>query len=102
MAVNWLEASATFKKRTEEKILFILLCLFDLTFTVVAVSMGFTELNPVMVFLIRMPALLLAVKLGVPILIAWLVPGRLLWPAIVLLALAAIWNMKEIIVFFFF
>ena len=102
MGTNWFEASATFKKCTEEKVLFILLCLFDLTFTVVAVSMGFTEINPVMKFLIGMPWLLLVVKAGVPVLIAWLIPGRLLWPSICLLALVAVWNIKEIAGFFFF
>jgi hypothetical protein len=84
-----------------EKASFILLCLFDLTFSVVAVSLGFTELNPVMNFLIQIPVLLLLVKLAIPILIAWLIPGRLLWPSIALLALVTIWNIKEILVFFF-
>jgi hypothetical protein len=101
MTTNWFEASATFKKCTVEKASFILLCLFDLTFSVVAVSLGFTELNPVMNFLIQIPVLLLLVKLAIPILIAWLIPGRLLWPSIGLLALVTIWNIKEILVFFF-
>jgi hypothetical protein len=101
MTTNWFEASATFKKCTVEKASFILLCLFDLTFSVVAVSLGFTELNPVMNFLIQIPVLLLLVKLAIPILIAWLIPGRLLWPSIALLALVTIWNIKEILVFFF-
>jgi hypothetical protein len=101
-AVNWFEASATFKKRTVEKVSFILLCLFDLTMSVVAVNLGFTEINPVMSFLIQIPALLILVKLAIPVLIAWLIPGRLLWPSIALLGLVAIWNIKEIVVFFFF
>ena len=102
MTTNWFEASATFKKCTVEKASFILLCLLDLTLSVLAVSMGFTEINPVMNFLIRIPALLLLVKLGIPILIAWLIPGRLLWPSIALLAAVTIWNIKEILAFFFF
>lgn len=101
MVTNWFEASATFKKCTVEKISFILLCLLDLTLSVVAVSMGFKEINPVMSFLIGIPVLLLLVKLAIPILIAWLIPGRLLWPSIVLLGLVTIWNLKEILVFFF-
>lgn len=101
MTTNWFEASATFKKCTVEKASFILLCLFDLTFSVAAVSLGFTEINPVMSFLIHIPVLLLLVKLVIPILIAWLIPGRLLWPSIVLLVLVAIWNIKETLVFFF-
>jgi hypothetical protein len=102
MAVNWFEASATFKKRTAEKVAFILLCLLDLTLSVVAVNHGFTEINPVMRFLICIPVLLILVKLILPVLIAWLIPGRLLWPSIALLTLVAIWNIKEILVFFFF
>jgi hypothetical protein len=101
MTTNWFEASATFKKCTVEKASFILLCLFDLTLSVVAVSQGFTEINPLMSFLIRVPILLLVVKLAIPVLIAWLIPGRLLWPSIALLALVAVWNIKEILVFFF-
>jgi hypothetical protein len=102
MRTGWFEAALTFRKCTEEKFLFILLCLFDLTFTIVAVSAGLTELNPVMRFLISMPVLLLLVKLALPVLIAWLIPGRLLWPSLVLLALVAVWNIKEMVIFYFF
>jgi hypothetical protein len=100
MSTNWFEASATFKKCTVEKVSFILLSLFDLTLSVVAVSLGFTEINPFMAFLISVPILLLVVKLAIPVLIAWLIPGRLLWPSIALLALVTLWNIKEIIFFF--
>lgn len=99
MATNWFESSATFKSCTAEKVSFILLSQFDLTVTVVAVSLGFTEINPFMSFLIRLPLLLLVVKLAIPVLIAWLIPGRLLLPSIALLALVAIWNIKEMLVF---
>jgi hypothetical protein len=102
MSTNWFEASATFKKCTWEKTAFILLCLLDLTLSVAAVAHGFTEINPVMKFLIQVPALLLLVKLAIPVLIAWLIPGRLLWPSIGLLVLVTLWNLKEILVFFFF
>jgi hypothetical protein len=101
MSTNWFEASATFKKCTVEKVSFILLCLFDLTLSVMAVSLGFTEINPVMSFLIGIPILLLVIKLVIPVLIAWLIPGRLLWPSIAVLALVTIWNIKEILIFFF-
>lgn len=100
MTTNWFESSATFKKCTREKVLFILLCEFDLTFTVVAVSLGFTEVNPFMSFLITLPILLIIIKLVMPVLIAWLIPGRLLLPSIALLALVTIWNVKEILIFF--
>lgn len=99
MATNWFESSATFKKSTALKVSFIILSQFDLAFTLVAVSVGFTELNPLISFIIRLPVLLLMVKLVIPVLIAWLIPGRLLLPSIALLAGVAIWNIKEMLFF---
>ena len=99
MATNWFEAPATFKKCTGFKVTFIVLSQFDLAFTLVALSLGFTELNPLMYYLIHLPVLLLVLKLVIPVLIAWLIPGRLLLPSIVLLAAVAVWNVKEM--FFF-
>ena len=96
---SWWDSSATFKKCTVEKVSFVLLSLFDLTITVVAVVAGLTELNPLMRFLIQTPVLLLLIKLLVPIGIAWLVPGRLLLPSIGLLGLVSVWNIKEMLVF---
>jgi hypothetical protein len=101
VTTGWFESAATFRKHTREKLLFILLCEFDLTFTVVAVSMGFTEVNPFMKFLICVPVLLIFIKLVLPVVIAWLMPGRLLIPSMVVLALVTIWNVKEIALFFF-
>jgi hypothetical protein len=43
--------------------------------------------------------LLVTIKLLVPLLIAWLMPGKLLLPSIALLAVIAIWNIKELVVF---
>ncbi len=99
IAAKWFDSAATFKKATLEKVYFILLCLFDLTVTVVAVAAGLTEINPFVSFLIRLPVLLLVVKLAVPVLIAWLMPGKLLLPSIALLALVAVWNIKELLAF---
>ena len=82
-----------------EKASFILLSQFDLALTILAMYLGFTEINPLMNFLIYIPVLLLLVKLVIPVLIAWLIPGRLLLPSIALLALVAIWNIKELLVF---
>jgi len=100
MSNGWLDSSATFKKCTREKVLFILLCEFDLTVTVVAVAAGFKEINPFMRFLITFPILLITVKLVLPVVLAWLIPGRLLIPSMVLLALVTIWNVKEMALFF--
>jgi hypothetical protein len=98
-STSWFESSATFKKDTLEKALFILFSEFDLTVTVVAVAAGFTEINPFMAFLIQLPVLLVMLKLVIPVVIAWLIPGKLLWPSIALLALVAIWNIKEMLAF---
>ena len=94
-------SAATFRKCTAEKVAFIVLGALDLLLTVVAMNLGLTEINPVMRLIIQIPVLILFVKLFVPVLIAWLMPGKLLIPSIVLLALVIIWNIKELVVFFF-
>ena len=71
----------------------------DLTLTVLAVSLGFSELNPLMRYLVTVPVLLLIIKGVVPLLIAWLVPGKFLLPSVVLLALVVGWNVKELCLF---
>ncbi len=99
MEASWWGSSATFKRCTVEKSSFILLCGFDLALTVLAANLGLTEINPFIRFLVQIPALLLMVKLAIPVLIAWLMPGRLLWPSIGLLILVVIWNIKELVIF---
>jgi hypothetical protein len=92
----WVSA-ATFRRDTAEKVSFILLNQFDLILTVVAVYFGFSELNPLMRFVVNIPVLLLVIKIALPLLIAWLVPGKLLWPSIALYAFIIIWNVKELL-----
>ncbi len=99
MMVGWFESAGTFRQCIAEKASFLALCVFDLLLTVVAIYLGFAELNPFIGFLIHIPALLLVVKLIIPILIAWFMPGKLLLPSIGLLALVALWNIKELIIF---
>jgi hypothetical protein len=99
MTTSWWDSSATFKRCTFSKVSFLALCLLDLALTLVAMSLGFAELNPMVGFLLEMPALLIFVKGVLPVLFAWLFPGRLLWLYIPLLAAAAIWNAKELIVY---
>jgi len=101
MTANLWGSAATFRQCTAEKASFILLNQFDLTLTVLAVYLGFSELNPFIKHLVNIPALLLIVKLAIPILIAWLIPGKLLLPSIALLALVIIWNVKELLLFLF-
>jgi hypothetical protein len=97
MRASLWDSTATFKRCTAEKASFVLLHQFDLILTVLAIMLGFFELNPVMRYLVAMPVLLLIVKLAIPLLITWLAPGRLLLPAIALLCLVACWNIKEML-----
>jgi hypothetical protein len=61
--------------------------------------LGLWEINPLVRLLVHIPILLLLVKLAIPVLIAWIMPGRLLLPSIAALALVVIWNIKELFVF---
>jgi hypothetical protein len=101
MVTSWWDSSATFKRCTLEKVSFILLSLFDLTLTILAMNLGLSEINPLVRYLIQIPLLLLIIKLAIPVLIAWIMPGRLLWPSIGLLALIVAWNIKELVIFLF-
>lgn len=96
---TWWNSSATFRRCTLEKVTFVTLSAVDLVMTLVAMRLGFAELNPMMSFLLGIPALLVFVKLLLPVLLAWLMPGRLLWPSIALLAAVFIWNLKELIAY---
>ena len=100
MTSSW-DSVATFRSCTAEKASFILLNQFDLTLTVLAIYLGFSELNPFLRQLLSIPVLLLVFKIAIPILIAWLIPGRLLLPSIALLAIVVTWNIKEIFFFLF-
>ena len=101
MIANLWDSSATFRRCTAEKASFVLLNQFDLTLTVLAVYLGLSELNPLIRQLVNIPILLLVVKLALPLLIAWLIPGKLLLPSIALLTLIIVWNIKELIIFLF-
>ena len=101
MTANLWGSVATFRRCTAEKASFILLNQFDLTLTILAIYLGFSELNPFIRQLVNIPVLLLIVKLAIPLLIAWLIPGKLLLPSIALLALVVIWNVKELLLFIF-
>ncbi|HEY98186.1 MAG TPA: hypothetical protein G4O16_08430 [Dehalococcoidia bacterium] len=96
---SWWDSSATFKRCTLEKVSFVILNQVDLILTLVAMHLGFAELNPFVSFLLEVPALLVVVKGILPLLIAWLIPGRLLWPSIALLFGVGVWNLKELIAY---
>ena len=98
MTASLLVSAATFKHCIAEKSSFVLLNLVDMALTVFATSVGFTELNPFMQDLLTTPLQLFVVKCAIPLLIAWLVPGKLLLPAIIGLSLVVGWDIKELVV----
>ncbi len=77
----------------------MLLHQFDLVLTLLAASLGLSELNPLMRYILAVPLQLAIFKFAIPLLIAWLIPGKLLIPAVVLLSLLVSWNAKELLVF---
>jgi len=68
----------------------------DLALTISATSLGLSELNPFMRSLLANLPELLLVKLIIPVFIAWLIPGRLLLPAIGLLSVVVAWDLKKL------
>ncbi len=76
---------------------YVILHQVDLVLTVLAVYLGFSELNPLMRDLLATPLQLVVVKLVIPLLIAWFVPSKFLIPAIALLAIVVGWNVKELL-----
>lgn len=100
MIANLMASAVTFKKCTVEKLCFILLNFLDLGLTVFAVSSGLNELNPLMRHMLDAPYQLILVKMGMPILLAWLVPGKLLIPAAGLLAVIVGWDIRQLVIFF--
>lgn len=83
------------------KATYVLLHLIDLILTITGVSLGFSEMNILIRNLLTTPLQLLIVKLAIPVLIAWVVPGRFLIPAIVFLFLVICWNIKELLLLLF-
>ena len=83
------------------KIGYVLLHQIDLILTISAVNAGLSELNPLIRSLLASPLQLVVVKLIIPVLIAWLVPSKLLLPAFALLSLVVIWNTKELLLLLF-
>ena len=101
MTANLWASTATFKRCIPEKVSFVLLNQVDLVLTILAVSLGLSELNPLIRHLVAVPVLLLIIKVAIPLLIAWLTPGKFLIPAIILLSLVVSWNVKELLIFLF-
>ncbi len=100
MTAGLLESAATFRQCFWHKVSFVLLNQFDLMLTLLAASFGFHEVNPIMRDMLGNPLSIMLVKLVIPPILAWLVPGKLLIPAVALLAFIVGWNLKELVLFF--
>ncbi len=83
------------------KISYLVLQVLDLGLTLLAISLGSTELNPVMRASLASPVQLTVLKGGLPLLIAWLLPGKFLVPGIVFLTFVLGWNVKQLLTLFF-
>jgi hypothetical protein len=69
----------------------------DLLLTWLAMSSGYQELNPFVRGLFASPAQLIIFKIFIPAIIAWLVPARLLIPAILLLIAVTGFNVAQLL-----
>lgn len=109
MTIAWLEnnlrqyAVISEKQRQSQlsfpvKASYLILQQLDLALTMLAVSIGLNEMNPWMRAMLDSPLELVAIKLVIPLLIAWLVPYRLLIPACILLVGIVGWNIRELLV----
>ncbi len=101
MLANLMASAITFKKGTFEKLSFVILNILDLILTVFALSQGAHELNPLMRSVVNSPVQLYTVKLLLPLFLAWLLPGKLLWPSIALLTFVVGWNIRELVLLYF-
>jgi len=99
MSNGLLESAITFRRSLPAKLAFIALNIVDLMLTIFAVNQGLTEVNPLMLVIFHSPLLLVLIKIVFPIIISWLIPGRLLFPAIILLSLVISWDIKELFIF---
>ena len=108
MAIEWSTSSSSkygfiredgkeSRRSITVKASYLLLHQLDLTLTILAVSAGLHEMNPFMRNLLTQPLQLAIIKLLIPLLIAWLVPYKLLIPATLFLLVVVGWNIKELV-----
>jgi hypothetical protein len=98
---NLMASAITFRKSTFEKLSFVILNVLDLALTVFALSQGANELNPLMRSVVNSPLQLYTAKLVLPLFLAWLLPGKLLWPSIALLTFVVGWDIRELALWYF-
>ena len=48
--------------------------------SLLAFNLGFKELNPIMLVFLTQPIMLILIKFVLPLIIAWALPGKWLWP----------------------
>ena len=101
MAILWTEISrylsvAEWKKGLSIKVAYVLLHQADILLTNFAIFAGFKEFNPVIRGLLDAPVQLFVFKLIIPLIIAWLVPAKLLLPALVLLLVVIVLNLTQL------
>ena len=94
-----LEGALTFRQDSPGKITFIVLIYMDALLTLMALSAGMTELNPIAKALFENPLQLFAFKIAAPPYIAWLSPTLLLLPSIGFMLFVNAWNIKEFLLF---
>lgn len=78
------------------KFSYLTLAYIDAALTILVLQFNFSEINPLVRFMLASPWLYILVKLAMPAFIAWLVPARLLIPSIAFMLLVFIWNLKEL------
>jgi len=98
-SVSYITARNTLRESRDIvfKIAYLSLQAVDLALTLLAANLGFPELNPIIGASLDSPFQLVIFKVGIPLLIALLIPGKLLIPAIVLLAAVVGWDLKELL-----
>ena len=90
-------SAATFRRCLPQKAAFVSVNITDLALTLMAVNLGLRELNPIIGNLLQSVPWLVMLKAVIPIVIAWLVPGKWLLPATGLSFTVIIWNLKELV-----
>jgi hypothetical protein len=78
------------------KISYLGLQVLDFGLTLFALGLGASELNPFLRAALNSPVQLLVIKVGLPLWLVWVLPGRFLIPAIVLLLFIVGWDVKEL------
>lgn len=90
-------SAGTYRREAAWKVAFVAFVFVDLLLTLYAFSHGFAELNPLVLALLERPWGLALAKGLAPLIIAWLVPGRLLVPSILLLIGINGWNLAQLV-----